>query len=190
MAINSRRKGARGERVAAKLLTAWTKRPFSKTPASGGLHWKNQNVAGDIVCTKEGHFFPFCMEIKNHKKIDFSHLLVPNIKSNRIDIFNFIDQASTDAERVNKIPLVMMRYNSLPREFYFMLMRYEDYQYLYSNMGLGKLLLRNSLVYWNKDMGRKLVILKSDEFFKLPYKEVKTLTKKLIKDGKRKKKGN
>ena len=48
--INSKVKGNNNELKAAKWLTKWTGCPFTRTPSSGGLRWKNTaNVCGDVV---------------------------------------------------------------------------------------------------------------------------------------------
>lgn len=130
MAINGRRKGAKAERLLAHRLGEWTGKEFSKTPASGGLRWNNANVAGDIVCTTEGHYCPFCFEVKSYSKIDFSHLLLSNTTLHgslstivkNVDILDFWNQAKRDARRAGKIPILMMRYNGLPKGFYYVVL--------------------------------------------------------------------
>jgi len=165
--INSRRKGAKAERVAAKMLQDWTGRTFSKTPASGGLQWKKSNVAGDVVCTKEGHYFPFCVEVKARAKVDFNQLMQMNLK--HTDILEFWTQAKRDAARVNKVPIVMMRYNGLPKEFYFII--------------LGNSFVKELLLKWPEPYmhfvseTNNLWIFRSTEFFKLPYKELREIAK-------------
>lgn len=173
MPINSRSKGARNERNLAKAFEEWTGRKFSKTPASGGLNWRTTNVAGDIVCTKEGHYFPFCIEGKSYAKIDFSHLLNPKIKN--CDILIFWKQAKRDAARVGKIPILMMRYNDLPKNYWFIV--------------IGNSFFDEIKGYYNPEwpimrfhsITRDLVIMNSPDFFKMPYKEIKLLAKKYIK---------
>ena len=125
--MNSRNKGNRGERDIAKLLSDWTGKKFSRTPSSGGLQWKKDNVKGDITSTEEGFYFPFCVEVKFHKKIDFSHLITPGIKN--IDILDFWKQCYRDASLCNKIPLLFMRYNGLPKDFWFTVIPKDLYYY-------------------------------------------------------------
>lgn len=117
--MNSRRKGAKNEREVAKALKDWTGKEFAKTPASGGLQWKTANSKGDVVCTTEGHYFPFCVEAKFHVKIDFSHLLTPGIKN--VEILDFWKQCVRDAKKCKKVPMLLMRYNLLPKGFGFWL---------------------------------------------------------------------
>ena len=116
--MNSRSKGNRGELKAAKLVEKWTGKKFARVPSSGGLQWKNSNAKGDIVCTEEGHYFPLCLEIKNYKDINFEHLFyIPKPK-----ILEFWNQAQRDAKIANKCPMLMMRYDRLPNEFWFVIM--------------------------------------------------------------------
>jgi hypothetical protein len=179
MAINGRRKGAKAERVASKVISRWTKKEFSKTPASGGLGWKKANVAGDVVCTTEGHYCPFCFEIKSYGRIDFSHLIHPTVRN--IEILDFWKQAKRDADKVGKIPILMMRYNGLPKEFYFLAI---PTPFEARIIGLDRLLLNNSIKV--KRGGIKITIFPSTEFFKLPYKEIRKIAKTFLNESKRK----
>lgn len=177
MAINSRSKGARNERKIADLFTTWTGRKFAKTPASGGLQWKNAFSKGDIVCTKEGHYFPFCIEAKFHDKIDFSHLLTPGIKN--IQILDFWKQCKRDADKCGKVPLLFMRYNSLPSDFHFVVMERMYWQQL---PAMDRLNYRVTLSFWDRDNDKNLIIVRSTDFFKLNYKLIKENAKKFIKE--------
>ncbi len=174
---NSRRKGAKNERNLAKAFEQWTGRKFAKSPASGGLHWKSSHVAGDIVCCKEGHYFPFCIEGKSYSKIDFSHLLNPKIKN--CDILDFWSQAKRDAKEVNKIPMLLMRYNSMPKDFWFLVVTQDYAKSLHELLPKDMVTLR----YHDYKTNTALMIFRSTDFFKIPYKQTKILTKKYIKDG-------
>lgn len=113
--INSRSKGARGEKMAVKLLETWTGKKFARTPASGGLQWKSSMAKGDAVCTVEGHYYPFCNEIKFYENLNFQHLLyLPDC-----DIIKFWNQCQRDAKECSKCPMLLMRYNGLPKDFFF-----------------------------------------------------------------------
>lgn len=116
--INSRNKGATTERKACKVLKAWARKEFSRVPASGGLGWHNSQSTGDIMCIKEGHYFPFSVEVKARDSINFEHLLYLK----KAEILDFWAQSVKDAKRVNKCPMVMMRYNGLPNGFFFVLL--------------------------------------------------------------------
>lgn len=127
---NVRSKGAKTERMAANVLSDWYGNgiKFARTPASGGLHWKSAHVHGDIVCTDDGVYMPFVFEVKGHEKIDFSEMLRPDKKGQKI--FEFFEQVERDAKEVNKIPILMMRYNGLPKGFFFIGMRLKHYKKL------------------------------------------------------------
>lgn len=113
MRKNSRNKGSRFERTIAKAWESWTGYKFSRTPGSGG--WaKAKDAMGDLVCTDEKHSrrFPFSIECKNYQDIKFEHILL-GLKSCKI--ISFWEQATKDAKRVGKIPILIMRYNSMPK---------------------------------------------------------------------------
>lgn len=117
MRVNSRKKGKRGERKAAGVLHKWTGMEFTSVPQSGGLRWKKtDNICGDIICTDALHRFDFSVEAKNYKEINFEHLLMPDIDSK---IVQFWAQAKSDAKRGKKLPLLMMRYDRLPADYFF-----------------------------------------------------------------------
>lgn len=113
--INSRTKGNRFERAMAKWFTEWTGYEFGRVPGSGSLRWKKtDSITGDITCTDDKHArrFLFSVECKSYQEIRFEHLLL-NKKSCKIN--NFWAQAFNDAERAGKLPILIMKYNSMPK---------------------------------------------------------------------------
>jgi len=177
--INSRSKGAKNERNVAKILETWTNKKFSKTPASGGLQWQTSNSKGDVVCTTEGHFFPFCIEAKFHNRIDFSHLLTPNIKN--CDILGFWAQCARDAKKCNKVPMLLMRYNQLPKEFYFLVVTQEFAKLIHPQLAMSNQGLV-SLRYSDYKTDTHLMIMRSTEVFRTQYRTIKVIAKQYIKD--------
>lgn len=165
---NSRNKGNKNERKAAALITAWTKKKFERTPSSGGLQWKASFSKGDIVCTDDKMYFPFCVEVKAHKEIDFSHLLIPGIKN--IKIMEFWEQCTRDAKTCNKIPLLMMRYDRLPADFFFVGMPKEYLQFCIAPF-LSQSKIKSSIIYGD------IAIIPSDWFFSIPYSRIKNIAK-------------
>jgi len=121
--INSKNKGNRNERQVAEFLKKWSGLEFSRVPSSGGLRWKGrEDTIGDITCTNGD--FPFSVEAKFYRELNFEHLLyLDNAK-----IYQFWQQASNDALRANKEPLLFMRYNGLPKGFYFILVSNSFYR--------------------------------------------------------------
>lgn len=121
MAINSRKKGSKNERDVCKWWERWTGFDFDRVPASGGLRWgRTTDTAGDIICSDKKHFlrFPFSIECKAHKDINFEHILLGN---KNIKIREFWEQAQSDAQRAGKLPILMMRYNGMKKGEYFFL---------------------------------------------------------------------
>lgn len=113
--VNSKNKGNRFERVICKWFQEWTGYEFSRVPASGGLRWKKtDNITSDITCTDPKHSrkFPFSVECKSYQDIKFEHILLGN-KSCKI--MDFWHQACSDAKRGNKIPILIMKYNNMPK---------------------------------------------------------------------------
>lgn len=120
MAINSKRKGNKFELAISKWLTQWTGYKFQRTPYSGANHF-NRELASDIMCADPKHQFrcKISVECKSYKDIKFEHILLGNKGS---EINKFWAQASRDAKRAGKAPILCMRYNAMPKnEFFFVI---------------------------------------------------------------------
>ena len=115
--MNSKRKGNRFELFISKWLTKWSGFKFQRAPYSGANHF-NRELASDIMCSdpKHQHRCRISVECKSYKDIKFEHILLGN---KGCDILKFWDQASKDAKRAHKIPILCMRYNSMPKEDFF-----------------------------------------------------------------------
>ena len=117
--INSRAKGSKNERDVCKWWELWTGYEFARVPSSGGLRWgRTTDTTGDIICSDKKHFlrFPFSIECKNYKDINFEHILLGN---KNVKILEFWKQACEDGERGGKLPILMMRYNGMKKGDYF-----------------------------------------------------------------------
>lgn len=115
---NSKKKGNRFERAVAKFFTDWSGFNFGRTPASGAYH-NNRDLGSDLICNDDKHKNRCCISIecKSYQDIKFEHVLLGN---KRCKIFEFWKQASRDAKRTKKFPILCMRYNSMPKgEFFF-----------------------------------------------------------------------
>lgn len=115
--VQSKRKGNRFELKVAKWFTKWSSFKFERVPMSGAWH-SNRDATSDITCVDPKHQYR-CMisvECKSYKDIKFEHVLLGN---KNCDIVKFWEQAGRDASRSNKIPILCMRYNSMPREEFF-----------------------------------------------------------------------
>lgn len=166
MRINSRKKGKRGERKAAGVLHQWTGMEFTSVPQSGGLRWKKtDNICGDIICTDALHRFDFSVEAKNYKEINFEHLLMPDVSSK---IVEFWQQAKSDAERGKKLPLLLMRYDRLPADYFFTVISIKTYKKLKEVLNLSQPYL------YCRHHG--FVIMHPDCLFGASYKKVKRIT--------------
>lgn len=173
MSINGRSKGNRGERIAASVIKDWTAHNFARVPSSGGLQWKNSHAKGDIVCSDEGHYFPFCLEVKFYKDINFEHLLYLD----KAKVLEYWNQCRRDAEIAQKCPMLLMRYNGLPKNFFFIAIPQKPFTKFF------KLYLDNTdkiLVYPSSDM----VLFTTDSLMKIPYKKIRKLVKSLYKPKK------
>lgn len=114
---NSKKKGSRFELKVSKWFTQWTSFKFGRTPYSGANH-QSRDLSSDIMCQDERHAHrcKISVECKNYKEIKFEHILLGN---KGCDILKFWEQASKDAKRANKVPILCMRYNSMPSEEFF-----------------------------------------------------------------------
>lgn len=127
MAVNSKQKGGRFERVICKFFTTWTGYEFNRVPASGGLRWKNaDNITSDVACTDSKHSrkFNFSIECKSYKELKFEHIL---LEKKSCKILSFWEQARKDAERAGKLPMLIMKYNGMPKGEAFVLVGYDTY---------------------------------------------------------------
>lgn len=115
--VQSKRKGNRFELKVSKWFTRWSGFKFERVPMSGAWH-SNRDATSDITCVDPKHQYKciLSVECKSYKDIKFEHVLLGN-KS--CDILKFWDQAIKDASRSHKIPILCMRYNSMPREEFF-----------------------------------------------------------------------
>jgi len=150
--INSRNKGNKNERNIAKLFTEWTGVEFVRVPRSGGLHWKSgMSVTGDLIPSDPFDLvtFPFSIEAKFYNAITFQDLILPN----KSDLQKFYDQSTKDADSVGKYPLVLFRYNRMPRDLYFVMMGHKQFVRARKLMDLeeGWFNYRNDFVIFTSD---------------------------------------
>lgn len=176
MASKGTQKGNRGQRKAIQCLKKWARKKFKSTSQSGMPGYNHDPHKGDILCDTEGHYFPFCVEVKNYREIDFSHLLRPGKQG--VLVLEFWAQCSSDAKNVKKIPMLMMRYDRLPADFFFIVVTEEFCGRL--SMFDKALCIKKKLTFWDRN-GQNLIIIGSDQFFQLDYKETKLIAKKYLK---------
>lgn len=172
---NSKKKGNKGERDVSKWWQQWTGFEFSRVPASGGLRWHStHNTVGDIMCTNERHSrrFLFCIESKNYKDINFEHLILGNKKTK---ILEFWKQTQDDAKRGNKIPILFMRYNGMPKGTYFVIVSSNLFEYLIEKYNYTFFLVGNPKY--------KFVIINSNDILNTDYLTLHKNLKKLKRNG-------
>jgi Holliday junction resolvase len=169
--INSRAKGAKNERKVCKTFQEWTGFEFNRTPASGGLRWKKtDNIVGDLICSEPNIIFPFSVEVKAYEEINFEHLLY--LKDTKIE--KFWNQALEDSQRGQKIPLLLMRYNGMPSDLYFLGMNFKHFLRFRKHLKLE--------YTYAKLPKHKLVILNSKALFEAEYTPLEKIAKKIIKE--------
>lgn len=171
---NGKAKGSKGERELSKWWSQWTGFDFTRVPSSGGLRWKGMVGAttGDIVCAHDIHSrrFQFSVECKTYKDINFEHYILGNKKSK---LKGFWEQASDDAIRGNKVPILFMRYNGMAKNTYFVMMPLLVYNLLFPT--LIKLDYPRFLVQGVDD---GLVIMNSNDLLKFDYMQLHKKLKK------------
>ena len=103
MASKSKLKGTAYEAKIAKLLTEELGLEFKRVPLSGSIAY----LKGDLWVPSDTASFKYTIECKHYKEINFTNLLVA--KSN--ELYSFWEQACEEAKVMNKLPLVIFRWN-------------------------------------------------------------------------------
>ena len=103
MSSKSKIKGSVYEAKIAKLLTNEFKVEFRKVPLSGSIDY----LKGDIWTPKDTAWWPYCIECKHYKDIQWNNLLT----AKTTDILQFWRQAVREAEVMRKEPLLIFRWN-------------------------------------------------------------------------------
>ena len=103
MANTSKIKGSVYEAKIAKLLTNEFKVEFRRVPLSGAIDY----LKGDIWTPKDTAWWPYCIECKHHKDIQWNNFLT----SKTTDMLVFWKQTVREAEVMEKKPLLIFRWN-------------------------------------------------------------------------------
>lgn len=171
MSINSKNKGSRFERKIGAWFTKWTGFKFERNRAGSGAWHSNKDATSDLTCTDERHAHrcKISIECKNYKDIKFEHVLLGN-KS--CDILKFWEQATKDAKRANKVPILCMRYNLMPSEEFFFVVGIE----------LGDIMAEYvTRVMYIQVPGNTLMIFMASDVLNVPYKLIHKQAKLIIK---------
>lgn len=178
--INSRAKGSKNERDVCKWWELWTGYEFARVPSSGGLRWgRTTDTTGDIICSDKKHFlrFPFSIECKNYKDINFEHILLGN---KNVKILEFWKQACEDGERGGKLPILMMRYNGMKKGDYFFVVSSEIGQVMFDGMGMVER-IGISTMKVNTEKVKLHIFMASDILRLANYKEIYKESRKRLK---------
>jgi hypothetical protein len=118
--VDSRDKGARGERKALKLLEKWWGSDFAKTPSSGGFKTKKfrqeWNSEGDIVTPDKT--FPFAVEVKWWEGWSLDQILT----APKTSIWSWWEQAKRETSE-GRFTLLVFKKN---RQDFFMMTKEEE----------------------------------------------------------------
>lgn len=130
-----KQKGSENERTVCKVLSKWwtgKDKPivFWRVGSSGAqftLSGGATDMSGDVVSTHpDGSDFPFSVETKSVKSVDFSDLLFPGKKTNQIEAW--WGQCKSDAMRASKIPLLLFRKNGMRKDSYFFMIEKDAFK--------------------------------------------------------------
>lgn len=104
MAYNkSKAKGSAFEAKIAKLFTEEFDKDFKRVPLSGALEW----MKGDIICIQDTAWFPYTIECKHYKEINWNSLLT----AKSTEMYKFWEQTLREAEVMKKKPLLVFRWD-------------------------------------------------------------------------------
>ena len=103
--VDSRQKGARAETALKKVLRDATGLNFQRTPGSGALN-ETHKLKGDIYIPNEKN--KFCIEVKHYKD---DHLTSKLLTSKNPQLFQWWEQAITQAEKVDMEPMLFFKFD-------------------------------------------------------------------------------
>lgn len=128
--VDSRAKGARGETVVRDILRIHTGLPWERVPSSGALDPKH-GLKGDLYIPNEKN--NYVVEVKNYEE---DHLTSKLLTSKTPQLVTFWEQAVRQGKQVNKIPLLMFKFDRSKVFVAFGDMPDYDYSYFYINLSL------------------------------------------------------
>ena len=103
MANKSKIKGAAYEAKIKRYLNSHFDIEFERMPLSGSIEY----LKGDIWTPHDTAAWPYCIECKHYKDIQWNNLLT----AKTTDLLNFWRQAVREAEVMRKEPLLIFRWN-------------------------------------------------------------------------------
>lgn len=105
MAVDSRAKGAKGENDVAKALKAYSGLEFLRVPLSGALDAKH-GLKGDLYLL--GGICKYCIEVKFYAD---DHISSKILTDKTPQIQTWFEQTEREAKQINKIPLLIFKFN-------------------------------------------------------------------------------
>jgi len=154
--VNSKAKGSAYELKISKVLGNWWGEEFHRTPASGGLRWKEDNrVVGDIV-TPPTSVWPWVTELKKRENWEFTHLL-----KGTGEIESYWEQVCSDAQRSGLKPMLIFSKNFCPD---FLMLPIEDFTQLCvtASNRISKKLMFNYFIVAKTDKPPRVVCILDD----------------------------
>ena len=103
MANKSKIKGSAYEAKIKRYLNSHFDIEFERMPLSGSIEY----LKGDIWTPHDTAAWPYCIECKHYKDIQWNNLLT----AKTTDLLNFWRQAVREAEVMRKEPLLIFRWN-------------------------------------------------------------------------------
>jgi hypothetical protein len=102
-----------------------------------------------------------------------------------VEILDYWAQAKRDAAAVNKFPMLMMRYNGLPKEFYYVVVGNTLMKLIWHTEPLK---FSDATIIHYTSKTNNIWVIPSNWFFQLPYREIRKLAKKHLRNGQSKRK--
>ena len=103
MANAGKIKGSAYEAKIALLLSKEFGKEFRRVPLSGAIDY----LKGDIWMPNDTAWFPYCIECKHYKDIEWNNLLT----AKTTDMYSFWAQTVREADVMHKKPLLIFRWN-------------------------------------------------------------------------------
>ena len=127
MTVDPRAKGARAETLIRDQLRTLTGLQWERVPSSGALDPKH-GLKGDLYVPNEKNLY--VVEAKHYKD---DHLTSAILTSKNPQFFEWWEQAVRQGNQVNKIPLLIFKFDRSKVFCAFMEMPTADYKYIFIN---------------------------------------------------------
>lgn len=126
--VDSRAKGARGETVIRDILRKHTNLQWERVPASGALDPKH-GLKGDLYVPNEKNLY--VVEVKNYEE---DHLTSKILSGKSPQLLEFWKQTVRQGKQVDKLPLLMFKFDRSKVFNAFEAMPTHSYPYVFINV--------------------------------------------------------